>query len=111
MCNLAEEWQGSGEVIPNPVNWGRLECYIDFRAELCTTATETNLGGFQWLGLLEIQASIPSASGRQLPLMMWSNIPGMNVHGFLFKLQCLGQLCFEALVVSIYAEEHLHTMI
>lgn len=34
----------------------------------------------------------------------------MNVHGFLFKLQCLGQLCFEVFVVSIYAEEHLHTI-
>ena len=111
-CNLvAEEWQGyGGEVIPNPVKWGRLECYISFRAELCSTATETSLGGFQLLGLLEIQASIPFASGRQLPLMMWSNIPGMNVHGFLFKLQCLGQLCFEVFVVSIYAEEHLHTL-
>jgi len=62
------------------------------------------------LGLLEIQASIPFASGRQLRLMMWSNIPGMNVHGFLFKLQCLGQLCFEVFVVSIFAEEQLHTI-
>lgn len=32
-CNLvAEEWQGyGGEVISNPVKWGRLECYHQFQ--------------------------------------------------------------------------------